>query len=117
EVGTANDDIPLRLLVTDEGRGKYFKRLIEVPCYVTNRVERELIKKRAQMLLEARFKSDGCADAEIDLGQFQSNDGGIAEVAWGGSSIQTSAWAAVIDSNSFDQSKMKVYFEKVIASD
>ncbi len=105
-------DKPLKLLVTDEGRGKYYYNLKNY-CYVdSNRVERLISKMFASYILSAKFNEDECL-VEEDLSVFQAADGGIRQVKWGNSDLETTLWTTYIDANKFDKEKLVKYFENI----
>jgi len=62
-------------------------------------------------ILKEKF-NDGCEKTYEGINLFQNPDGGLSQVAWGNSDLETTAWAVYIDSESFDKDTLIKYFEE-----
>ncbi|MDO8551232.1 MAG: alpha-2-macroglobulin family protein [bacterium] len=103
---------PVRLVVTDLGKGKYYHQLANY-CYSdSNRLERKLAKEKAVQILKESFDDESCTFSLQELATFQQSDGGLSQVFWGGSNLETSTWGVFVDSEPFDKEKLAEYFEK-----
>lgn len=104
-------DEPIRLVISDQGKGKFFYRLIDY-CYSWgNRLEKKIVSKRSDTLLSDKFGYDKCYVSEPKLSEFQVSDGGLSQVKWGGSYLESSLWAVVVAPDEFDKEAMVEYFE------
>jgi len=104
-------DKPLRLVVSDIGKGAYYNQLIRF-CYTqSNRLEKLIAKRFAGALLEERFAENICAVPDSDLQKFTNPDGGLSLVWWGSSDLDTTTWAAYVAPNSFSKEDLESYFE------
>ncbi len=104
-------DKPINLVVTDAGRGKYYGELSDY-CYInSNRIERILSRTLAKNILKSKFDDDNCKDQDINISEFQSSDGGLRQVKWGSSDLESTLWAVYIDPSKFDKDKLIKYFE------
>lgn len=106
-------DYPYSLVVSDGGKGKFYWQLASFCNQSSNRLEKVLSQITANRILLESFGNDVCPTAAADLTKFQSqSDGGLGQVWWGASNLETSAWAAYIDSSAFDQDKLAGYFKQ-----
>lgn len=104
-------DKPINLVVTDAGRGKYYDELSDY-CYInSNRIERILSKMLAKNILKSKFDDDTCKDQDINISEIQSSDGGLRQVKWGNSDLESTLWAVYIDPSKFDKESVIRYFE------
>lgn len=104
-------DKPIKLIITDEGRGKYYYELSNY-CYLnSNRVEKILSRVFAKYILSNKFDESNCPESNILLSDFQSENGGLRQVKWGNSDLETTLWSAYVDSSQFDKDKLIKYFE------
>lgn len=107
----SKDGSNLKLIISDIGKGQYYYNL-QSYCYKSsNRVEKRLVKVEASRELAKNFDDGNCGN-NADLSEFQAVDGGIRQVGWGSSSIETSLWATYLDANAFDKEKLRQYFER-----
>lgn len=105
---------PVKFVVSDLGKGRYYRQLTKY-CYVSsNRLEKQLSKKIAGDVLEDKFKDDFCKVSDEELSGFQYFDGGLSQVSWGGSNLETTAWATYVYPEPFDRSKLLEYLEEQI---
>lgn len=115
ELAGHQDSLPIRLVISDAGKGKYFYPL-ENYCYpYGNRLERFVAKSRAAQILATRFPGSTCpqVDSAAKLTSFQDFDGGLSQVSWGSSHLETTVWAIFVDSSGFDKARLVAYLEKV----
>ncbi|HLD91998.1 MAG TPA: alpha-2-macroglobulin family protein, partial [Patescibacteria group bacterium] len=106
------NDKPLSLTITDVGKGKYYHTLKSY-CYIrSNRIENKLVTIFSGKILKNKFENEDCIKSVKDLNVFQSSDGGIKQVDWGASDLETTFWSTYIDPNQFDKEKLISYFEK-----
>lgn len=104
-------DKPIKLIVTDQGRGKYYYTLSNY-CYMnSNRIEKILTGIFAKAVLEAKFDDKNCPESNTELSAFQSSDGGLRQVKWGNSDLESTLWATYIDAGKFDKEELIKYFE------
>src|SRR5690606_10386479 len=80
---------PIQLLISDEGKGKYYYRIRSFCASGSNRIEKRIAQRAADQLLQEFFKNDSCAVTATDVTKFQNSDGGIGQVQWGGSNLET----------------------------
>lgn len=107
------DEEPVVLIVSDKGKGLFFSTLQHY-CggFGSNRLERRISSKRSDELLRESFDYDGCIASDAELNVFQNTDGGLAQVEWGGSNLETSVWAAIVAGDEFDNEKLREYFTR-----
>ncbi len=103
---------PIKLLVTDEGKGKYYYNLLNYCYQQSNRIEKRIASRQANKILVSRFNDTTCSGFSSDFVSFQSSDGGLKQVEWGGSDLETTLWAVYTDPKPFDKQKLIEYFEK-----
>lgn len=103
---------PIKIVVTDRGKGMYYYDLTRY-CYLySNRLEKLLAKIRADIVLTQTFdEGDMCDVGSEELSSFQHYDGGLAQVDWGGSDLETTAWAVFVDPDRFDTNVLTKYLE------
>ncbi|MBN1168467.1 Ig-like domain-containing protein [Candidatus Woesebacteria bacterium] len=108
------EDEPIMLVVSDEGKGKFFYTLRDY-CYRgwSNRLEKRIVSKRSDTLLRDKFDYEECRMIEPFFSEFQGADGGLSQVVWGGSVLDTSLWAVIVAPDEFDQDKLVKYFDDV----
>ncbi len=110
-LGTINENNPVRLVLTDIGKGKYYHELTNY-CYVaSNRLEKRIVKVRADQILQEKFDDDLCTISDQELSSFQTYDGGLTQVSWGGSNLETTVWALFVNPSPFDKEKAVAYLE------
>jgi len=114
-LGIRNDK-PIKLVITDEGRSQYYYKLYNY-CYGdSNRIERKIAKLFANKIIKNRFNDLGCLSQKIDLSEFQSGDGGLRQVEWGNSDLESTVWSIYIDPSLFDKNLLTKYFENAISN-
>lgn len=112
ELPGLNQDKPVKLLISDIGQGQNYYQLYSYCFISSNRLEKNLAKKQAFSIIQERFGEEACDVAREKLAAFQNFDGGLAQVSWGGSVLETTAWAIFVDPKAFDQDKLITYLEK-----
>lgn len=101
----------IKLVVTDEGKGKYYYDLLNYCYQGSNRIEKRVASMQADKILTSRFKDATCSGFNSDLANFQSSDGGLKQVEWGGSDLETTLWTVYTNPTPFDKEKLISYFE------
>ena len=104
-------DKPVKLIVGDIGKGKYYNQLIRFCYEQSNRLEKLIAKRFAGVILEEKFDEDICSVSQSDLEKFVNPDGGLSLVWWGSSNLDTTTWAAYVTPNSFSKNDLERYFE------
>jgi alpha-2-macroglobulin len=107
-------DKPIKLVISDQGKGKYYHSLIDYCYSYSNRIEKKIAKLKAGEILKDRFDERDCSIVKNDLAGFQDDSGGVKQVNWGSSFVETTAWAVYADSSLFDKEKAKKYFNTVV---
>jgi hypothetical protein len=107
-------DKPVNLIISDEGRGKYYYDLKQYCGVTSNRVERILASLFAKQILLDKFDENGCINKDVSLSEFQSSGGGLRQVKWGNSDLETTLWAVYIDPTKFNKEELIKYFESYI---
>ena len=102
---------PIRLIVTDEGKGKYYYDLLRYCYQDSNRLEKRIASINADKIITSRFKDTICSGCNTDLSGFQNSDGGLKQVEWGGSDLETTLWATYVDPSPFNKEKLINYFK------
>lgn len=108
---------PITIVVSDAGKGRYYYQLKNYCWTYSNRVEKAISRARADQILTDKFNDESCPAGEKKLAQWQAADGGLGQVWWGGSNLETTVWGLAVDSGSFDapaQEKMAQYFENKV---
>ena len=107
------EEEPVVLIVSDKGKGMFFENLRNY-CWgaSSNRLEKRISGRRADLLLTEKFDYDRCMANNSELSQFQNDDGGLAQVNWGGSFLPTTLWAFIIAPDEFDKEKLTKYFDE-----
>lgn len=108
---TTATDKPTKLIIADEGKGKYFYDLYSYCYQNSNRVEKRIASIKANQILNSRFKTTDCNTDLGGLVNFQASDGGIRQVEWGESNLETTLWATYIDPTQFNKQELIHYFE------
>lgn len=106
-----NESLPVKLVVSDIGYGKYFHQLNDYCYSFSNRIEKQMAKVRANKIMEERFGSNYCPVPAKELSVYQNSDGGLSQVVWGGSELATTVWSIYVDSSPFDKEKLISYLE------
>ncbi len=106
-----NSKKPVRLILSDIGRGQYYLQLFTFCNLYSNRIEKRLAKSKANSLILEKFNEQPCKVRSEDLVVYQNYDGGISQVPWGGSVLETTVWAVLVDPNAFDKEKLTKFFE------
>ncbi|MCS7091820.1 MAG: Ig-like domain-containing protein [Patescibacteria group bacterium] len=104
----------IKLVITDQGKGKFYNALYKYCNSYSNRIEKKLANVLADKSLRNWFNETDCKTANQEFSGFQSNDGGIKQVLWGSSDVETSAWSAYIGADFFDKERLKKYFNDVL---
>lgn len=102
---------PVKLVVTDEGKGKYYYNLYSYCYQNSNRLEKRIASIEAAKILSDRFKDTGCDNFNSDLTNFQNSDGGLKQVVWGDSDLETTVWAVYVDPSAFNKEQLVNYFK------
>ncbi|MBW6441805.1 Ig-like domain-containing protein [Patescibacteria group bacterium] len=106
-------DEPITLIVSDAGKGIFYNYL-KRHCYTSsNRLEKQLSGVVASSVLNSRF-SEECRKTNEGIDLFQNPDGGLSQVRWGGSNLETTAWAVNINPEPFDKQALSNYFEETL---
>ncbi|HKZ35057.1 MAG TPA: alpha-2-macroglobulin family protein [Patescibacteria group bacterium] len=115
-VETVLSDKPIKLIVSDVGKGLYYPSLARF-CYTeSNRLEKQLARLSASKILEKRFNDTLCTNRPLEITTFQNEDGGLSQVDWGSSNLETTVWAIFVDPSHFDKEKMKPYLREKLES-
>jgi hypothetical protein len=107
--GQVDPDKPIKIVISDQGKGKYYRYLVSSYCTNSNRLEKRLAGITASELLTEKFNVR-CDQAFKDIDKFQTLDGGLSLVNWGGTDLKISAWATYLQPELFDQDKLVDYF-------
>lgn len=106
-----NDSAPVKLVISDIGYGKYYYQLLNYCYNYSNRLEKNIAQYKANKIIKARFDEDYCRVSISDLSRYQNSDGGLSQVAWGSSVLETTVWSIFVDPTPFDKPKLISYFE------
>jgi len=103
---------PVTIVISDEGKGKYFYTLSGY-CYGSgsNRLEKKISSFKSDTILKNKFDYDKCFVTAKSLTDFQGSDGGLSQVNWGGSHLDTSLWVTFVSPEKFDIKGLTDYFE------
>lgn len=101
----------VKLVISDIGYGRYFHQLADFCYNSSNRLEKNLAKYKANKILNDWFDQDYCPMLITDYSKYQNQDGGLSQVVWGGSILETTVWSVFIDPTLFDKSQLVSYFE------
>lgn len=105
------DEEFVRVIITDQGKGRFYNDLRGY-CYLdSNRIEKNLARIKAGEVLESWFNEKDCHLSSDDLSEFQADNGGIRKVKWGDSDIETSVWSTYAGASFFNKDKLKKYFD------
>lgn len=102
---------PIKLLVADEGKGKYYYDLLSYCYQNSNRLEKRVASIKADEIITSRFKNTTCSGYNADLSNFQNSDGGLKQIEWGGSDLETTIWAIYVNPTAFNKEKLITYLE------
>ncbi len=109
------EERPVTVVISDEGKGSYYRNLTRF-CYLySNRLEKQLARIAAGNILFDKYNDTSCQIQKEDITKFQNEDGGLAQVNWGGSHLKSTAWALYIHSESFDKAELISYLEAQLA--
>src|SRR3990172_2943833 len=92
------EDKPIKLVINDLGKGIYYSQLTRFCRSGSNRLEKQIAKSSASKILVDKFDDEKCKVDSSILEDFQYYNGGLSQVKWGGSDLQTTAWAIFVDS-------------------
>lgn len=101
---------PVKLVVTDQGKSKYYYDILRYCYQESNRIERQIASRKASQILEKRFNALDCINDNTNLSIFQGNDGGLRPVEWGDTNLETTLWAVYVDQTPFNRGKLIEYF-------
>ncbi|MCX7928668.1 MAG: Ig-like domain-containing protein [Patescibacteria group bacterium] len=104
----------IKLVITDQGKGRFYNALYKYCNSYSNRIEKKLANVLANKSLKNWFNETDCQMVKQEFSGFQSNDGGIKQVLWGSSDVETSAWSAYVGADFFDKERLKKYFNDVL---
>lgn len=107
-----NEEKPVKLVISDIGRGVYYSQLYNFCFTSSNRLEKRLAQKKANATLLERFNEEPCSVKDDEISVFQNIDGGLSQVSWGGSVLETTVWALHVDAEVFDKEKLATYLEQ-----
>lgn len=114
-VTSALENKPVTIVISDQGKGVYY-RVLKNYCYSSsNRLEKQLAGIAASDILESSFGEE-CERVYEGITLFQADDGGLSQVNWGGSNLETTAWAVNLDPQPFDTEALTEYFETVLSN-
>lgn len=111
ELGVFQTDRPVTLIITDAGKGQHYSSLYRFCDRSSNRLEKRITALRAAQVLKDRFDDKGCVPQETDKDKFQDFDGGLSQVWWGGSSLETTVWTVFVDPSGFDTTRLIEYLD------
>jgi alpha-2-macroglobulin len=111
ELAGLNNQKPIKMIITDAGRGQYYYQLYNFCFTSSNRIEKKLAKTTANSIINERFAEEPCKARVDELSAFQNFDGGISQVSWGGSDLETTVWAIYVNKDAFDKDKLTAYLE------
>lgn len=109
-LGSTLTDRPVTVVISDAGKGRYYWELKRYCWENSNRLEKRIAKVRAGQVVQAEFADSSCSVEVADKQAFQGEDGGLAQVVWGGSNVETSVWAVHTDPEGWDREKLETYF-------
>lgn len=105
------EDKPVKLIISDLGKGIYYSSLYRY-CYISsNRLEKHLTKSAVSIILKDRFEDETCKIDYDALKKFQYLDGGLSQVNWGSSNLRTTAWAIYVNPDPFNKDNLISFLE------
>ncbi len=111
---------PLTVVFSDYERSQYLKGLYKTACQNGNRLEQRLGGYEAMRLLNDYFANEDyfhAASGEVELLQYQQEDGGIAILPYAESEPALSALAASVNAEAFDKKALIGYFYELLEKD
>ena len=105
-----NPSQPVKLVISDIGYGKYFHKLHNFCYSYSNRLEKYIAASRASQIIKDRFDDNSCLTKSTDFTAYQNTDGGLSQVVWGGSVLETTVWSIFVNPSPFNQPQLITYF-------
>ena len=112
-VGSASG--PTILTFTDQGRGKYYQKLIDLNNNYGNRLENILAKNLAGNTLKSTFNTD-LIEPKEDYQTFQTQQGGLSILPYGDNDLDLSLQVSSITNTGFNTTSLKSYLNSIINS-
>jgi len=101
---------PAKMIVTDEGKGKYFYSLYSYCYQNSNRIEKRIASIEADKIISQKFEGVKCYKYNDSIADYQRIDGGLSQVEWGESNLETTLWATYVNSSLFNKTELIKYF-------
>lgn len=98
------------LIFSDLNRGKYYYDLAVLKYDYGVRVDQKITSLLAKSLLEEYFDIEDKEEKELNLYQYQQNDGGISILPYSESELELTAKIADLAPDKFDKSLLLEYF-------
>ncbi len=106
------------LVFSDKSRGAFLPEIAGLMYSSGNRIEQQLSASIALELLQKYFKYDDVtADESFKVTDYQTQDGGIALLPYGGSNADVSAKLVTLIKDKVNTQKLKEYFYSILYSD
>lgn len=103
------------LTFTDQGRGKYYQKLVDLNNNYGNRLENILAKNLAGNTLKSTFNAD-LIETKEDYQTFQTQQGGLSILPYSDNDLDLSLQVASISNTGFNTTRLKIYFNSIINS-
>lgn len=103
------------LIFTDMGRGKLIPMLYDLAYSGGSRLDQKYIARKANLLLDELIPGRmNTIEIDVDLSQYQKDDGGFGILPYSESDVELSALMSVLLKKESDSLKLKQYFYSLI---
>lgn len=111
---TGGDTGLTTLIFTDMGRGKLIPSLYSLAYSGGSRLDQKLIALNANLLLNELIADRNAENIEVDLSQYQKDDGGYGILPYSESDVELSALLSSLLKNEAGTGRLKQYFYSLI---
>lgn len=105
---------PVTVVIADRGRGRYYSALRRLAGGYGDRIEAALARAVATELLASEFGESAPSAEVFNPGPWQTEEGGLSVVPWGGSDLRASALAADVAPDRVGRQALVRYFSDVL---
>lgn len=103
-----------KLIVTDEGRGKLYYRLLGLTCECGDRIDQKIGRVVGPAWFGTYFGEKDASGEKIDVSAYQDGKGGIRLLTYGDPELLLTAKVTALAPEAFDRSALHRYFHQVI---
>lgn len=112
---TSNTKGLTSLVFFGEDSAMLYRELRSLSCSWGGRLDQKLAGKLSTKLLQSYFDESGYYDGEVDISQYQAEDGGLALLTYDSSNPQLSAKMCSLVADEIDREALADYFKRLLS--